>query len=121
MTLIHGSIAWSMGSVAAHQIARDNGYIITSSDSVIQYSIASPYKGHSGAALLFRSGQVIGLHSEGFNDLGQEHGEKSPSTSADAVRLDLPLIWSAVEAAKGMASASSGSGIRRRNNPSSNS
>ena len=112
VVLIHGSIAWNAGS-DANQIARDNGTIITSSDSLIQYSVSS-YKGHSGAALLFRSGQVIGLHSEGFNDLEQEHSEKSPSTSADAVRLDVPQIWDAVLAAKVPPSAASGGGARRR-------
>ena len=113
VALIHGSIAWSASS-EVHQIARDNGTII--SDSLIHYSVSS-YKGYSGAALLFRSGQVIGLHSEGFNDLEQEEqSEKSPSTSADAVRLDVPQIWDAVQAAKGVSSATSTTigGIRRR-------
>jgi V8-like Glu-specific endopeptidase len=114
VALIHGSIAWSAGS-EVHQIARDNGTIITSSDTLLHYSVSS-YKGYSGAALLFRSGQVIGLHSEGFNDLEQEQSEKSPSTSADAVRLDVPQIWDAVQAAKGVSSATSttSGGIRRR-------
>lgn len=76
VALIHGSIAWSAGA-SVNKIARNNGYIITSTDSLIHYSI-STYKGHSGAALLFRGGQVIGLHSEGFNDLNQEHSERSP-------------------------------------------
>ena len=112
VALIHGSIAWSAGS-DMNQIARDNGTIITSSESLIQYSVAS-YKGHSGAALLFRGGQVIGLHSEGFNDLAQEYSERSPSTSADAVRLDVPQIWDAVRAAKVFPSAVSGSDVRKR-------
>jgi hypothetical protein len=110
--LIHGSIAWNAGT-GAHQIARDNGNIITINDSLIQYCVSS-YKGHSGAALLIRSGQVIGLHSEGFNDLEQELSERSPSTSADAVRLDVPLIWGAVQAAKRAPAATGGGGARRR-------
>ena len=113
VALIHGSIAWSAGA-SVNKIARNNGYIITSTDSLIHYCI-STYKGHSGAALLFRGGQVIGLHSEGFNDLDQEHSERSPSTSADAVRLDVPQIWSAVQAAKAApAAAAVATTIRRR-------
>ena len=115
VALIHGSIAWNTGS-DVHQIARDNGTIITSSESLLHYSVSS-YKGCSGAALLFRSGQLIGLHSEGFNDLEQEHSEKSLSTSADAVRLDVPQVRDAVKAAKvAPAAASMGrdSGVRRR-------
>jgi len=111
VALIHGSIAWSAGS-GANEIARDNGFIITSSETMLQYSVAS-YKGHSGAALLFRGGQVIGLHSEGFNDLEQELSEASPSTSANAVRLDVPQIWEAVNAAK-VVPAAVGTGIRHR-------
>ena len=112
VTLIHGSIAWSAG-VDVSQIARDNGTIITSTDSVIQYSVSS-HKGHSGAALLFRSGQVIGLHSGGFNNLEQERSEKSPSTSADAVRLDAQEVWEAVKAAQAAPAAALGGGGRRR-------
>ena len=114
VALIHGSIAWSAGA-SVNKFARNNGYIITSTDSLIHYSI-STYKGHSGAALLFRGGQVIGLHSEGFKDLDQEHSERSPSTSADAVRLDVPQIWSAVQAAKAApaAAAAGSAAIRHR-------
>ena len=109
VALIHGSIAWSAGT-DAQQVARDDGRIITSSDTILHYSVAS-YKGHSGAALLFRSGQVIGLHSEGFNDLEQRHSETSPATSADAVRLDSREIWDAVEAAKVSPAAAAGTGV----------
>ena len=115
VALIHGSIAWSSGS-NMNQLARDNGTIITTSDSVIKYSVSS-YKGHSGAALLFRGGQVIGLHSEGYNDLEQEHSERSPSKSAGAVRLDNPQIWEAVQAAKVVSTSSSSSfddSVKRR-------
>lgn len=116
VALIHGSIAWNAGT-DARQIASNNGSIITSTDSLIHCSVPS-YKGHSGAALLFRSGQLIGLQSEGFNDLEQVHSETSPSTSADAVRLDVPQIWEAVQAASARAVASAagggGSGARRR-------
>ena len=112
VVLIHGSIAWNAGS-DVKRIARDNGYIITSNETLLQYSIA-PYKGHSGAALLFRGSQVIGLHSEGFNDLEQEHSEKSPSTSADAVRLDVPEIKAAVHAAMVAPPPGAARGARRR-------
>lgn len=114
VALIHGSIAWSSGA-GVNQIARDNGTIITSNETLIQYSVSS-YRGRSGAALLFRSGQLIGLHSEGFDDL-QQDSEMSPSTTADAVRLDAPLIWGAVQAAMAVSSAdsaASGGGGRRR-------
>ena len=112
VALIHSSIAWSAGA-SAGQIARNNGYIVMSTNSLINYCV-STYKGHSGAALLFRGGQVIGLHSEGFNDLDQEHSERSPSTSADAVRLDVPQIWSAVQAAKAAPAAAAAGGAARR-------
>ena len=52
------------------------------------------------AALLFRRGSVIGLHVGGLNDLDQGYSERSPSTTAEAVRMDLPRIWAAVRAAK---------------------
>jgi hypothetical protein len=112
VSLIHGSIAWSAGT-DVQQIARDDGKIITSNETMLQYSI-SPYKGHSGAALLFRSGQVIGLHSGGFNDLEQQHSDISPSTSADAVRLDSPEIRDAVERAKIAEPLHKASSSRRR-------
>jgi hypothetical protein len=120
VALIHGSIAWSAGA-SVNQIARNNGYIVTSTASLINCCV-STYKGHSGAALLFRGGQVIGLHSEGFNDLDQEHSERSPSTSADAVRLDVPHIWSAVRAAmaaapKAAAALPGGAARRRKPRP----
>lgn len=99
VALIHGSIAWSAAVDAAQDIARNDGNVITSNDRELQYSIAT-YKGHSGTALLFRSsGQLIGLHSEGFNDLDQVFSEGSPSTSALAVRLDVEEVKAAVEAA----------------------
>lgn len=111
VALVHGSIAWSAGA-SVKQIARNDGRIITSSKSLLHYSVD---KGHSGAALLFRGGQVIGLHSQGFNDLDDEHSERSPSTSADAVRLDVPEIWSAVQAASAAApAAAAGRGAARR-------
>jgi len=112
VALIHGSIAWSAGT-DVHQVARDDGRIITSSDTMLQYSIA-PYKRHSGAALLFRSGQVIGLHSGGFNDLEQEHSGIRPSTRADAVRLDMAEIRDVVEKAKSAEPLDNAGGSRRR-------
>ena len=64
VALIHGSIAWCAGA-HVRQTARNNGYIVTSSSTRIQYNIDysdSAYQGRSGAALIFRGGQVIGLH-----------------------------------------------------------
>jgi len=95
--LVHCSIAWSNGATPSN-FAHNNGYISTTSDTLLHYDI-STYKGHSGAALLLRSEHLIGLHSEGFNDLANEHSETSPSTGGDAVRLDLPEIKSAVQRA----------------------
>ena len=92
--LVHSSIAWSSGATS-HNFARETGYISTSSSTKIHYSVPS-YKGHSGAALLLRGRELIGLHAEGFNDLPDMHSETSPSTSADAVRLDLPQVATAV-------------------------
>ena len=83
----------------ASSLAESKGYISTSNETTLHYDV-STYKGHSGAALLLRGESVIGLHSGGFNDLPQEFSEASPSTSADAVRLDLPQIRDAVERAK---------------------
>ena len=54
VALIHSSIAWSAGA-SLGQIARNNGYIVTSTNSLINYCV-STYRGHSGAALLFRGG-----------------------------------------------------------------
>lgn len=99
VALIHSSIAWRAPSIQADRVAKDHGYIITTSDTLLQYDV-STYKGHSGAALLFRRGSVIGLHVGGFNDLDQGYSERSPSTTAEAVRMDLPRIWAAVKAAK---------------------
>lgn len=90
VTLIHGSIAWSEGTSATN-FAEESGNIITSNATTIHYNISS-YKGHSGAALLLRGEQVIGLHSDGFNDLPDEESERR----ADAVRLDLPAVRTAV-------------------------
>jgi hypothetical protein len=98
VVLVHGSIAWSAG-VRASTLAQNKGYIVTTDDITIHYDV-STYKGHSGAALLLRGEAVVGLHSNGFNDLPQELSEASPSTSADAVRLDLPQLREAVERAK---------------------
>lgn len=112
VALIHGSIAWS-ARTNVRKIARDNGTIIASNDSELQYSV-SAYKGHSDSALLFRNGQVIGLHSEGLDDLKRLLSESSRSTSANAVRLDVPLIWDAVRAAEILPAPKAGGGARRR-------
>lgn len=95
VNLVHGSIAWSNGASPSN-FAQDSGSIITSNATKIHYNVGT-FKGHSGAALLLRGQQVIGLHSEGFNDLPQEYSEHSPSTAADAVRLDLPAVRAAVK------------------------
>jgi hypothetical protein len=119
VALIHGSIAWCAGA-HVRQTARNNGYIVTSSSTRIQYNIDysdSAYQGRSGAALIFRGGQVIGLHSGGGGSgLDQERSE-SPSARPDAVRLDVPLIWSAVQAAKAAPAAAAAGGAARRRNP----
>ena len=94
VNLVHGSIAWSDGASPSN-FAQDSGSIITSNATKIHYKVGT-FKGHSGAALLLRGQQVIGLHSEGFNDLPQEYSEHSPSTAADAARLDLPAVREAV-------------------------
>jgi hypothetical protein len=94
VNLVHGSIAWSAGASPTN-FAQNTGSIITSNATTIHYDVGT-YKGHSGAALLLHGQQVIGLHSEGFNDLPQEYSEHSPSTAADAARVDLPAIRAAV-------------------------
>ena len=71
VNLVHGSIAWSDGASPSN-FAQDSGSIITSNATTIHYNVGT-FKGHSGAALLLRGQQVIGLHSEGFNDLPQEY------------------------------------------------
>ena len=94
VNLVHGSIAWSAGA-SPSTFAQDSGSIITSNAKTIHYNVGT-FKGHSGAALLLRGQQVIGLHSEGFNDLPHEYSEHSPTTAADAARLDLPAVREAV-------------------------
>lgn len=91
--LIHSSIAYSHGLSA---FGVDSGSITTSNATRIHYSV-STRKGDSGAALLLHGEQVIGLHSEDVNDLPQAYSEISPSTSGDAVRLDLPAVKAAVK------------------------
>lgn len=98
IVLIHSSIAWSP-EARADGVSENRGYIVTSDATRLHYD-ASTYKGHSGAALLLRGEAVIGLLSEGFNDLQQDQSEHSPSTGADAVRLDLLCVREAVERAK---------------------
>lgn len=113
VTLVHGNIAWSnehrpaavRGRGAAvgpqrplHNICTNNGYIVSYSDTYI-FSDVCTFKGDSGASLLFRGSQIIGLHVIGFNDLDASESEKTPSTAAESVRLDLPIIRNAVSAA----------------------
>jgi hypothetical protein len=94
VNLVHGSIAWSSGSNQSN-FAQDAGSIITSNATTVHYNVGT-FKGHSGAALLLHGKQLLGLHSEGFNDLPQELSEHSPSTAADAVRLDLAAVRESV-------------------------
>jgi Sec-independent protein translocase protein TatA len=94
VNLIHGSIAWFSGT-STSKCAQRAGSIVHTTDTTIHYDVGT-YKGDSGAALLLSGTRVIGLHSSGFNDLAQEHSESSPSTAADAVRLDHPKVRAAV-------------------------
>jgi hypothetical protein len=96
VNLIHGSIAWfSSMDKNLPKCSQRAGSIIHTTDTTIHYDVGT-YKGDSGAALLLSGKRVIGLHSEGFNDVDQAHSETSPSTAADAVRLDLPEVRAAV-------------------------
>ena len=120
VALIHGSIAWSSAGADARRVALDSGYIITSSDSKLLYCLPA-CEPLSGAALLFRSGHVLGLHTGGCRDLAHEHLERSRSTRAEAVRLDVPQVWGAVQAAAAAAAApsaasggSGAAGLRQR-------
>ena len=81
MNLVHSSIAWSDSATSSNA-------------TTIHYNVS--IKGHSGAALLLHGQQVIGLHSEGFNDLPQEYSGRSPSIAADAARLDHPTVRAAI-------------------------
>jgi len=93
VNLVHGSIAWSSGSSPSN-FAQDTGSIITSNASTVYYNVGT-FKGHS-ALVLLHGKQLLGLQSEGFNDLPQELSERSPSTAADAVRLDLAAVRASV-------------------------
>jgi hypothetical protein len=96
VNLIHGSIAWFSGSDKnMSKCSQRAGSIIHTTDTTLHYDVGT-YKGDSGAALLLSGKRVIGLHSAGFNDLEQEQSENSPSTAADAVRLDLAEVRAAV-------------------------
>ena len=110
VSLINGSISYSAAANAAN-LAMDTGTINTSTPETLLYSVAT-MKGHSGAALLLRGDELIGLHSEGFNDLPDALSESSPSIRGIAVRLDLPAIWDAVERAKAV-TVSPKSSVRR--------
>ena len=80
VNLVHSSIAWS-SDASLSTFAQDSGSIIASNATTIHYHVRT-FKGHSGAALLLHGQHVIGLHSEGFNDLPQEFSEHSPSIFA---------------------------------------
>ena len=110
VTLIHGSIAWSVITTPRHT-ARDNGYVSCSSDSLLHCRVPS-YRGHAGGVLLFHDGRLLGLHTESWQSReGEGEGEEEHSlhssytTRADAVRLDTPQIKEAVAAAMGAAAA----------------
>ena len=111
VTLIHGSIAWSnehrpaaapgAGGVpqgAIHSVCANHGFLVDFNDTFIFCDLRT-FKGDSGASLLFRGTQLIGLHVTGFNDLDASHSEDTPSTAAESVRLDLQEIRSAASTA----------------------
>ena len=101
VNLIHGSIACSLARIRTCPSARKGPAASSTpaaSTTAIHYDVGT-YKGDSGAALLLSGKRVIGLHSAGFNDLEQAQSESSPSTAADAVRLDLPEVRAAVQQA----------------------
>jgi hypothetical protein len=87
MNVVYGSIAWSSGASASN-FAQAAGSIVASSSKAILYSV-SPRERHSGAAIILRDKQVIGLHADA--DLEES------STHATAVRLDVPAVRAAVE------------------------
>jgi hypothetical protein len=111
VTLIHGSIAWSnehrpvaapgAGAVtqgAIHSVCANHGFLVDFNDTFIFCDLRT-FKGDSGASLLFRGTQLIGLHVAGFNDLDASRSEDTPSTAAESVRLDLQEIRSAASTA----------------------
>jgi hypothetical protein len=92
VNLVHASIAWRC---SPSSFAQNAGRLIAPNATAIHYNVGTR-KGHSGAALLLRGRQVIGLHSEGVSDLPRERSEHSQPTAADAVRLDTPAVRAAV-------------------------
>lgn len=96
--MIHCCVAWSDNEKAA-LVAHETVYIVTSSENMLLYRVTS-YERHSGAAIMFSSGQLIGLHSQPVNDGECDPSGLSYNTSGEAVRLDVPAIKEAVEGAK---------------------
>jgi hypothetical protein len=92
VNLVHASIAWGR---SPSNFAQNAGRLIGPNATAIHYNVGTR-KGHPGAALLLRGRQVIGLHSEGVNDLPRERSEHSQPTAADAVRLDMSAVRAAV-------------------------
>jgi hypothetical protein len=119
VTLIHGSIAWSVITTPRHT-ARDNGYVSCSRDSLLHCIIPS-FRGQAGGALIFHGSKLLGLHTESWQS--REEGRHSQRSIllryTDAARLDTPQIKEAVAAAIGAAAAPTGAaasalGARRR-------
>lgn len=94
--LVHGNISWTNRTTAI--LGQSRGHIVAIDATTLHYDIAS-FRGHSGAALLIRGKDLIGLHCEAYNDLDPALSESSPSTHADAVRLDLQRVHDAVQQA----------------------
>lgn len=101
--VVPGSISWNMTSDTAlyndkPRYGEDLGYISTLHKKKIVYRIPT-LKSYSDAALLMEGFDVVGIHTQGFNDLDQEYSERSPSGKGEATRLDLPEIRTAIERA----------------------
>lgn len=92
--LVHGNISWTDRKDAV--LGQSHGRIVAVNSTTIHYDIAT-MGGHSGAALILKRNQVIGVHADGINDVDEQYSRMSPSTHGDAVRLDLEEIHDAVD------------------------
>lgn len=95
--VVHGNI--SLTSRQAAVFGQSMGNIVALDDTFIHYDIAT-IGGHSGAALLLRGNDVIGMHVSGVNDVDDSLSAQSPSTHGDALRLDLRAVHEAVALAR---------------------
>jgi len=101
VVLVHSSIALCKDQAPpGHKLGVTPGHITTVMDSASFYYAMVVYKGDSGAAVLLRGDNLIGLHAEGFNDLDDAHSESSVMTTGIAVRMDNPDIIAVVKRAK---------------------